>query len=315
MLKVLTWNILANIWFNQYQEITYGLNYNSQELTSFHKKRLENIIKTIKAIEPDILCLQEVTKKVLNKIKKILGYKTYYSFISNNNIAKEGVATLYNPLKKVKIIDTLKFIDSENEPNIYTLVKKDNKKYLILNVHPPRGGNCYKSIKYTLIDVFNKDKSDKLKKFKNHVNNLKKPFIICGDFNSSNLITNKISKKYKNFYWAKNTSEQYQKYSELLKKKFNLINTISKFSLSKRKKFYTTKKVDNIKDHEDHIFIRNNLNYNLFYGNYLKKFNYTKNDQGEDGLLYFSKNKNRKKWKETKNKLTSDHRWICLILI
>lgn len=311
MIKILTWNILAPGWFCQYQDLTYGLNYTKKDkiwkYNNFHIMRLENIINTIKKLSPDIICLQEITPNSLKIIKEKLGYKTYYSFIMNKNIANEGIATLYNPKKNIKIIKTIKFLDNQNEPNIFTYVKKKNKIYLILNVHPPRGGNCFESIKYTI------NYNSKLKK---DINNHLYPFIICGDFNSSNRINSKIEKKYKKFYWAKSTIQHYNNYVKLFKK-LNIIDSINFIKKNNQKKYYTTKKEDNIKDHEDHIFIRKNIKYKLYYGDFLKNdFNDKIIDQGENGLLYFSQlNTKRKNWNNIYHNLTSDHRWIMINII
>ena len=77
LIKALTWNILAPLWFDEYQNITYGLNISNKK--KFHEMRLQNIINSIKIIEPDIICLQEITREWLKVIKKELKYKTYYS--------------------------------------------------------------------------------------------------------------------------------------------------------------------------------------------------------------------------------------------
>lgn len=306
MLRILTWNILAPGWFCMYQDITYGLNFSKKnivfEYDSFHEMRLDNVINSIKVINPDIICLQEVTPNSLKIIKKKLKYRTYFSFIMNKNIANEGIATLYNPKSEAKIQKTIKFIDSENEPNIYTYVKKGKNNYLILNVHLPRGGKTYKSLHYTL----NYNNKKLLQDLKNK--NIK--FIICGDFNSSNYITKNIEKKYKKFYWSKSTTEDYNNYSKLLTN-INMIDTNKN-----NKNFYTTKKEDNIKDHEDHIFVRNNLKYKIYYGDFIQKFDLKKKEQGEKGLLHFTqKNLLRKNWKKIYKNLTSDHRWICIDLL
>ena len=314
MLNILTWNILAPGWFCPYQDVTYGLNYTDKkkiwDYEDFHSMRLKNIINTIRNINPDIICLQEITPNSLKDIKKELNYKTFYSFIMNKNIANEGIATLYNPKNNIKIKKTIKFLDNQNEPNIYTYITKNNKEYLILNVHPPRGGNCFESIKYTI--NFN-DKN--FKKLNKDINDPNFPFIICGDFNSSNRITKKIEQKYSQFFWAKTTTNHYNNYKKLLKK-INMYDTIN-FIKHNKLKYYTTKKEDNITDHEDHIFVRNKLKFNLYYGDYLlNKINTKIIDQGEYGLLYFTqKNTKRKNWNKIYNNLTSDHRWIMVEII
>jgi exonuclease III len=301
MLRILTWNILAPGWFDNYQS-TYGLKIKGHDKLKFHKMRLENTIKTIQILNPDILCLQEVTKNTLKVIKEKLGYKTYYSFISNGNIAKEGIATLYNPCSDTKIVKTIKFIDSENEPNVYTFAKKNKKMYLILNVHLPRGGKTFRSLDYTI--NYKGDRSGKLQRA---IKNTKLPFIICGDFNSSDRITGKIVKKYKKYYWAQSTTKDYKLYEKMLKK-YKMVD------ISKGVKYYTTKKVNNIKDHEDHIFLRKGMKGKLYYGDYIKSFNKGKIDQGERGLLHFAPNIKRNNWNKTKKMLTSDHRWMFVIV-
>lgn len=288
----MTWNILAPGWFNKYQS-TYGLKLDKKSKAQFHKNRLNNIIKVIQEIDPDILCLQEVTNSALNAIKKTLMYEDNDTFISNGNVAKEGVATLCK--SDINVSKVVKFIDSENEPNVYIVAKKNKKEHLILNVHLPRGGKTLDSLNYSI------DYSDK--KIQKIIQNKKSSFIICGDFNSSNKMTEEIEKKYRKYYWSKSTVREYGMYSVMLAE-YNM------FDISKSGKHYTTKKVDNIVDHEDHIFMRKGMKYRLYYGDYLKTFNPKKVNQGEKGLLHFAPNISRKGWSETFKRITSDHRWM-----
>ena len=55
-MKLLTWNILSPTWFCLYAKETYGLLCDFD----FNQKRLDNIITSIKTLNPDVLCLQEV---------------------------------------------------------------------------------------------------------------------------------------------------------------------------------------------------------------------------------------------------------------
>jgi exonuclease III len=285
-LRILTWNILAPGWFNSYQEATYGLNYSESELAKFHNMRINNIIHTIKNVNPDVICLQEIDSDFLDQILKNTNYLST-PITLNHNSANEGCATLFNP--KIKLLNTVGFL-SQNEPNVYTHIKVNEKKYHILNVHLPRGGKCSEALKEALNIVrafIEKDKSQ---------------FIICGDFNSSNKMTEEIHNKY-NKYWSVPTTHEYKEYTQLLKKQ-NMIDSTNLL--------YTTIKDDGIMDHEDHIYIRKNAKYKVYYGDYLdRNIDESRTDQGENGLLYFTqKNQERKDWDNIH--LTSDHRWICI---
>lgn len=289
-LRVLTWNILAPGWFNFYQNVTYGLNYSELELASFHKMRLGNIIQTIKNVNPDVICLQEIDSDSLDQILKNTNYHST-PITLNHNKANEGCATLYNPTK-IKLLSTIGFL-SQNEPNIYTHIKvKNGQKYNILNVHLPRGGKCADVLKEALSKID------------------KQPFMICGDFNSSNLMTEKIHSKY-NKYWSIPTTHEYNKYTQLLQN-MGLIDSIN--NLENRKELYTTVKDDGIIDHEDHIYVEEDTKYKVYYGDYLdQKIDKERIDQGENGLLYFTqKNHERKDWDTISKHLTSDHRWLCI---
>lgn len=304
MIRILTWNILAPGWFNAFQDVTYGLNIakkeNFNKYYNFHNMRVENVIQSIKKIDPDVICLQEVTPNSMKLLEKGLGYKSADTFIMNRNIANEGVATLYNP-KRVTIERIIKFIDSENEPNVYTYVRKDDKRYLVLNVHLPRGGKTYTSLHYSL----NYD-DDQLQK---DIRDRGFPFIICGDFNSSNRMTPEIEKKYHQHYWAKSTTNDYDKYVKMLKN-YRMYDA-SEYD----EKFYTTRKTDGVTDHEDHIFARSGTKYRVYYGDYVKKFNPKRTDQGERGLIHFDNNMKRPDWETILNQITSDHRWMCIDII
>lgn len=283
-LRLLTWNILASGWFQPYQQETYGLNYDTDELIKFNNMRLKNIIRTIKNVNPDIICLQEIDFDFLNQILKKTNYLST-PITLNHNKANEGCATLYNPYK-IKLLSTIGFL-IQNEPNIYThiQIKKTKNKYSILNVHLPRGGKCAETLKGAL----------------EHIN--EQPSIICGDFNSSDKMTDEIHTKY-NKYWSVPTGHEYGEYTQLLDSKGMIDSTTTG---------YTTVKED-VTDHEDHIYVNKDLEHKIYYGDYLEnKLNEETADQGENGLLHFTqKNQERPNWDSISKHLTSDHRWLCI---
>ena len=68
-MRFLTWNILAPKYSNYSMKKTYGLK------SIDHENRLKNIKDTIEKINPDILCLQEVTQQWITELETIGNYK------------------------------------------------------------------------------------------------------------------------------------------------------------------------------------------------------------------------------------------------
>ena len=288
-MKILTWNILSPTWFCLYAKETYGLHCDFD----FNQKRLDNIITSIKTLNPDVLCLQEISYYEINKITK-LGYQLVCSLAFNKNMANEGVATLIKT-KMNKNIETFEYglDDVSNEPYVYCTIS--NVK--ILNVHLPRGGNTYA----TLVNIMKKIKTI--------------PTLVVGDFNCSSL-SNKELYRLIPHYLTTPTDTYFLNIKKYLltKKLFDTID--NKYLLKNKSKLYTTIK-NKYKDHEDHIFINTQKHEikNIYYGDYIKKLDKKTISQKENGLIYLVKNnKKRKKWNLLKNKMTSDHRWMFIDL-
>lgn len=289
-MKLLTWNILSPTWFCLYAQKTYGLLCDFD----FNKKRLDNIITSIKTLNPDVLCLQEISYYEINKIIK-LGYKLVCPLAFNKNMANEGVATLIRT-NMIKNIQTYEYglDDVSNEPYVYCTIS--NIK--ILNIHLPRGGNTYT----TLVNIIEKIKNI--------------PTLVVGDFNCSEL-SNKELYALMPHYLTTPTNTSFSNIKKFLLTK-KLIDTCDTEDLLKNKSnLYTTIK-NKYKDHEDHIFINTQKHEikNIYYGDYIKKLNKKTINQKENGLIYLiCANKIRKNWNLLKNKMTSDHRWIFIELL
>ena len=172
--KVATYNV----------ENLFDLNYDRTEYREFKpntktwnrfalQKKLQNISKVIKQLDPDIISLQEIeSKKALYLLNQKLHFK-YFFFLKNRNSAV-GVAIL----SKFKIVQNtkinIKVFDTYSRPILKSTIMVDGKKLIIYTNHwRSKRARESKRIPYALA-------------LKNDIDNLdNEDYIILGDLNSN----------------------------------------------------------------------------------------------------------------------------------
>lgn len=151
----------------------------------FRKKQLVNRVLEIK---PDIICFQEVDKKQLKYlIKNLSTVYNYYCPEDNSDGLYQPIFYLNNLLIKDKKICWLNKNKTKNEtswdekyPRLSTYIHiiKDNKDYLISNIHFDHKGNIARTNQAKIIynELKNYSKNNKL---------IKPTEIFIGDFNET----------------------------------------------------------------------------------------------------------------------------------
>jgi exonuclease III len=175
------------------------------------KKRTKDLILTIKKLDPDIITLQEVSKKskIKHLMKKLPEY--HFSFYSGKKYNSSGLLTLskkkplntrFIKFKKVKIKSIAKI------PKRGILIT-EFKDHFIYNIH--------------LFAVINKeDVEKKLAVTKNEFELLKKYIekdkicFVCGDFNLTKNQFDNINNDF--FEYAENTGDTFSFFNQYVKK-------------------------------------------------------------------------------------------------
>ncbi|BFI73115.1 exodeoxyribonuclease III [Nanoarchaeota archaeon] len=142
------------------------ISWNINGLKAMMKKGLVDIIKKLNA---DFYLFQEIKSKDIPITFQLLGYKVY-SFPAEKK-GYSGVMTLakYDPLNVYYGINNKKF---DIEGRVLTL---EYENFYLINVYFPNAGqDTLKRLDFKL--EFDKE-------FENYILSLKKPCIICGDFN------------------------------------------------------------------------------------------------------------------------------------
>ena len=309
-MRFLTWNILAPKYSNYSMKKTYGLK------SIDHENRLKNIKDTIEKINPDILCLQEVTQQWITELETIGNYK-YVTVakcfvekrkikVGNIILVKEGSAIKY---KKQRTKE-------KKYAYNYIVLEYNNKKIYVTNGHYRWGNTTFDSFMWVMDNI---KKSSPL--FYKNIINQETSAVISGDFNCSDInkelyfsckdVIREDSKlcnvEFENALVPRYEYELCNNYLE----KIGFKN--SKYMLKNWKKLYTTvKSSDANLDHDDKIYSRNLKINKIYYGDYINKLK-SSSIQPETGLLYIKHNNSKRtNWKSVKKKLTSDHRWICI---
>jgi len=142
--KIITWNING---------------YRSAE-------KINSMQQLIRETNPDIICLQEI--KMNEEVPDNFGYHTYYNFATKKGYSGTAVFTKEKP---IKIIDKLGDERFDNEGRFLLLEYTD---FNIINIYIPHGGRAKEHHPYKFATI------NSLIKL---VEELKKPVIICTDFN------------------------------------------------------------------------------------------------------------------------------------
>ncbi len=149
-------------------------------------KHLELVIPFIKKENADVVCLQEVLEKDIEKIKQgIYSYATYTPMLNDTRYnTSKGMLTLskfkFDEESKEyyeKMNDTLPIIDLTNPNVAYRLVMstkitKDNEPFHIINTHFTWSGKGEPT-------AYQAEKLDAMMQILNRY----EEFVICGDFN------------------------------------------------------------------------------------------------------------------------------------
>lgn len=134
----------------------------------------KNFLKDIKAVNPDILCLQE-TKGQPEEVKIALLLLPDYDAYINSSKARKGYSgtAILTKKKPIEVIYDLGIKEHDQEGRVITA---EFEKFYLITVYTPNAGEGMKRLEYRQIW----DKA-----FKAHVQALgqKKPVIICGDLN------------------------------------------------------------------------------------------------------------------------------------
>ena len=137
--------------------------------------KVNNVIKVIKAIDADIIALQEIENRNIMQLllKKLPEYR-YYSFVKYNR-SSVGVGFL----SKIKITDNrqidVKFSNKIFRPILETTFKIDNMEFKLFNNHWPS-----KRVAESYRIKFAKKLQDRLSKLPRDYD-----YILLGDFNSN----------------------------------------------------------------------------------------------------------------------------------
>ncbi len=132
---------------------------------------LNKIIKYLKELDADIICLQEVLYNQFTVLKQNLKLDGVFAANINNPTLMYGIATF----SKNEIID---------KEHIFLKSKGEQRGFLYTNVFS----------KYCCVDIINThlgldkdERKEQLNQIVDYTNRLRKAKVICGDFNEKNI--------------------------------------------------------------------------------------------------------------------------------
>ena len=149
------------------------VSWNINGIRAAQRKGFLNWLAKTKA---DIVCVQETKAQVEQldeELINISGYKSFFNSAERKGYSGVAVWTKETPIKVVMKMGSSK-LDNEGR-----LLQLEFKKFILLNVYFPNGGNGPDRLKYKL-EFYNK--------FLQHINKLKKQgkkIIFCGDVNTA----------------------------------------------------------------------------------------------------------------------------------
>ena len=138
---------------------------------------LNKIIKYLKYIDADIICLQEVLYEQFAILKHNLKLDGVFAANINNPTFRYGIATL----SKYEIL--------KNE-HVFLKSKKEQRGFLYTNVFSEK--YCVDVIN-THLGLDKDERKEQISEIMNYINILKKSKIICGDFNEKNISINSFN--------------------------------------------------------------------------------------------------------------------------
>ncbi|WP_296648056.1 endonuclease/exonuclease/phosphatase family protein [Romboutsia sp. 13368] len=151
--------------------VTYNIHKGMDSNNMF---TLNKIIKYLKDIDADIICIQEVLYEQFAILKHNLKLDGVFAANINNPTLMYGVATL----SKYEIL--------KNE-HVFLKSKKEQRGFLYTNVFSEK--YCVDVIN-THLGLDKDERKEQISEIMDYINLLKKSKIICGDFNEENVFLN-----------------------------------------------------------------------------------------------------------------------------
>ena len=134
----------------------------------------KDFLKDIRAIDPDVLCLQE-TKAQPEEVKTVLLLLPEYRAYTNSSKVKKGYSgtAILTKTEPIEVTCDLGIEEHDQEGRVITA---EFEKFFLVAVYTPNSGEGMKRLEY-------RQKWDET--FKDHVQALeeRKPAIVCGDLN------------------------------------------------------------------------------------------------------------------------------------
>jgi exodeoxyribonuclease III len=145
--------------------------WNVNGIRSIIKK---DFLKDVKAMAPDMLCLQE-TKATVEDVKNVLELMPEYSGYINSSKARQGYSgtAILSKAEPMAVTYDMAIEEHDQEGRV---VSAEFEQFFLITVYTPNSGEGLKRLDY-------REKWDEA--FRKHVTGLsrRKPVIICGDLN------------------------------------------------------------------------------------------------------------------------------------
>jgi exodeoxyribonuclease-3 len=147
------------------------VNWNVNGIRSIIKK---DFVKDVKAMNPDILCLQE-TKAALEEVKSSLELLPDYKAYVNSSKARKGYSGT-SILTKIEPLNVTFDMNIEEHDQEGRVITAEFPEFYLVTVYVPNSGEGLKRLDYR--EKWNEDFTNYLVELKN-----KKPVVVCGDLN------------------------------------------------------------------------------------------------------------------------------------
>jgi exodeoxyribonuclease-3 len=147
------------------------VNWNVNGIRSIIKK---DFVKDVKAMNPDILCLQE-TKAAMEEVKSSLELLPDYKAYVNSSKARKGYSGT-SILTKVEPLNVTFDMNIEEHDQEGRVITAEFPEFYLVTVYVPNSGEGLKRLDYR--EKWNEDFTNYLVGLKS-----KKPVVVCGDLN------------------------------------------------------------------------------------------------------------------------------------
>jgi exodeoxyribonuclease III len=147
------------------------VNWNVNGIRSIIKK---DFVKDVKAMNPDILCLQE-TKAAMEEVKSSLELLPDYKSYVNSSKARKGYSGT-SILTKIEPLNVTFDMNIEEHDQEGRVITAEFPEFYLVTVYVPNSGEGLKRLDYR--EKWNDDFTNYLVGLKS-----KKPVVVCGDLN------------------------------------------------------------------------------------------------------------------------------------